>query len=84
MAHSVFHVLTVISGRALWAWGIPLRERGFGVVVVQYLFVVISFGSHHGGSYLAQTYAMSPARAVEDEERGPLLHLKCTAVEVCL
>lgn len=46
---------------------IQFADFGFFVVVEEDLFKVIAFVAHHGGSYLAEAYAMAPSCSIKGE-----------------
>ena len=63
---------------------VETAKRGVGIVVLQDLAVGVAFGCHHGGSYLAQAYAVTPAGSLQNESVLSLFNYECTAEQMAL
>ena len=49
--------------------------------MLQYLVVLVALLSHHGGTYLAKTYAMSPSGSGQDEAGGDAFGRQVFAID---
>ena len=63
-------------------------QVGATVVVEQNLVILVTFLAHYGGTYLAQSYAVSPSCAGDDEPLRHtiadifLIHNECATLQV--